>query len=159
MPDDTQSFGNRIRRLEDLEEIRDLRRRYHFYINEGRYSDMPDLFTSDAVIDFGSVGKATGSDGIRDFYLGAGKSLDMIVQFIHNHMVEVDGDRASGVAYMDARYARDGVSMIVAGRFTESYARDPDGWKIDRMDVESFFTVPLSEGWAGQEINQARPFN
>ena len=153
------SVEERLQRIEDMEAIRSLRRKYHIYINEGRFADMAELFTPGAAIDFGSVGKASGSAEIREFYLSAGKSLDLIVQFIHNHEVEVDRDKASGVAYMDARYARDGVSMIVAGRFSESYARTSLGWKIDRMEVASFFTVPLSEGWAGEAINQARPFD
>jgi len=159
MDNAASSIEERIRRLEDLEEIRDLRMRYHYYINEGRYEDMPELFTEDALIDFGSVGTARGKEQIRAFYASAGKSLDLIVQFIHNHMVEVNGDAASGIAYLDARYAREGVSMIVAGRFTETYVRSQSGWRIDKMDVESFFTVPLSEGWAAASIQQARPFD
>jgi len=151
------SLEARMQRIEDIEAIRDLRRRYHEYINERQFAKMTSIFTSDARIDFGKVGGASGSDEIHEFYAAVGRNLPLIVQFIHNHTVELAGDRATGLAYMDARYAQDGRSMVVAGRFEETYVRSAEGWLIDRMEVSSIFAVPLDEGWAGTDLNQASP--
>ena len=39
----------RVQELDDREAIRDLRYRYHECFNEGRYEDVPDLFTDDDI--------------------------------------------------------------------------------------------------------------
>ena len=54
----------KIQELNDREAIRDLRYRYHEYVNEGKMAEIANLFTDDGVLDFGHLGKATGRDAI-----------------------------------------------------------------------------------------------
>ena len=152
------TIEQRLRRLEDIEEIRRLRMRYHVNINEERFGEMPALFTEDAVVDFGHVGGATGLADIEALFLALPSTLDLVKQFIHNHLVDVEGDRATGLAYLDARYARAGESVMVAARFDEVYRRTGDGWRIAEMRVHLFFAVPISEGWAGKSDYRIQPF-
>lgn len=149
----------RLKKLEDIEEIRRVRMQYHYFINEGLFADMASLFTDHASVDFGGIGRAKGREGIRDFFLSVPRNLSLIKQFIHNHIVDVDGDRATGLAYMDARYAQGGNSVIAAARFTETYCRISNIWKIETMSVQAFFSVPLTEGWAGEKLNSTKPFD
>ena len=152
-PLEAELFEARLRRLEDIEEIRTLRHRYHDYLNRSEFERMSSLYTPDARLRIDAVASADGIDEIHDFFVGIPRSLTFIKQFIHNHLVEVAGDQASGVAYMDARYAANGESLIVTGRFDESYARTKAGWRIAETLVTLNFSVPLSVGWAGPNLH------
>ena len=72
-------------------------------------------------------------------------------------MVEVDGDEAVGMAYLDARYVQDGKSVIAAIRYDDRYRRTPAGWKFTEMLVHVYFAVPVELGWATKGRNQLRP--
>ena len=47
-----RELENTVRELRDREAIRDLRYRYHEYVNEGKFAEIPGLFTTDGVLDF-----------------------------------------------------------------------------------------------------------
>ena len=68
--------------------------------------------------------------------------------FVHNHVIKLAGDRASGVAYVDLRYTAEGKSMIGSGFYTDEYVRVGDGWKFKSRRLTTRFLVPLLEGWA-----------
>ena len=53
----------RLRQLEDLEEIRALRLRYHRCVNERIFKEAVDIHTEDAFIDFAGQAKATVQQG------------------------------------------------------------------------------------------------
>jgi len=55
----------KVRELTDREALRDLRYRYHECINEGKFAEIPNLFTADADLDFGTVGKARGRGQLK----------------------------------------------------------------------------------------------
>jgi ketosteroid isomerase-like protein len=152
-PADPLRLAARVRRLEDIEEIRTLRLRYHDYLNRSEFERMSGLYTADARLRIDAVAHADGIAAIHDFFVSIPRGLTLIKQFIHNHLVEIDGDQARGVAYMDARYAANGESLIVAGRFDERYARTDDGWRIAETLVTLNFSVPLSVGWAGPDLH------
>jgi len=151
-------LARRIGVLEDIEAIRTLRMRYHYNINECLFERMPDLFTDDAIVDFGHIGRAEGRAEIADLFLRIPRNLEFVKQFIHNHLVDVDGDDATGVSYLDARYAANGDSVMVAAKFDERYARTPQGWRIRHCRLELYFSAPLSIGWAGEQRNFVQPF-
>jgi hypothetical protein len=65
----------------------------------------------------------------------------------------VDGDKASAFAYIEARYAQDGQSLMVAGRYDETYVRTPKGWRITYTYAKVDFAVPVQVGWAGEQMN------
>ena len=146
-----------VRRLEDIEAIRTLRFRYHDYLNRSLFDRMSSLYTDDAVVQIDYVARAEGIEAVHAFFVNIPKTLDFIKQFIHNHLVEIDGDMATGIAYMDARYAAAGESVIVAGRFDEKYLRTKDGWKIIETFVALYFSVPLRLGWASADLHCIAP--
>ena len=57
---DMIDIEGRLRRLEDIEEIRGLRMRYHYCINEGRSEDTAAIFTDDAYVEYEGVAVAKG---------------------------------------------------------------------------------------------------
>jgi ketosteroid isomerase-like protein len=138
-----------MRRLEDIEEIRGLRMSYHYLINEGRAEETAGLYTDDAYVEYEGVVVARGRAEFSRAIPSLSRRLTFIKQFVSNHMVEVTGDDATGIAYLDARYAHDGRSVMATARFAEKYRRTPGGWKISEMICRTYFNVPIEEGWAG----------
>ena len=63
-----QQLEAKVQELYDREAIRDLRYRYHEYVNEAQFSAIPDLFTEDGVLDFAHLGKAHGRAEIAKFF-------------------------------------------------------------------------------------------
>lgn len=152
-----KSLERRVLELEDKEAVRELRYRYHQYINESRWDEVAGLFTENAVVKIGYLSSSEGRDAIHASFTSIPKSVKFLKQFIHNHIVEVRGDEASGISFMEAKYGtKDGKSLFVAARYAESYARTAEGWLISEMLVDIYFTAPLEEGWASENPHYLR---
>lgn len=150
------SLEDRIQRLEDIEEIRSLRMRYHYCVNEGIYRQAAELYTEDAFVRFGSLAEARGREAIADLFDRLERNVTVIRQFVVNHMITFEGDGASGISYLDARYAQEGKSIIAAVRYDDVYRRTGDGWKMSEMIARVDFAVPLTQGWAEGSLDQTR---
>lgn len=152
------TLEERIARIEDLNEIRSLRNKYHHAVNSNTPESFAEIYTRDAVVYFDEFMKQEGLDNI----LAASRRLSdnaFVKQFLHNHEIELHGDTAKGYCYLDARYAADGESMIVAARYDDEYRRTEAGWRISMTRVNIIFSVPLSQGWANldaAEIGRSR---
>jgi len=152
------TLEERVRRLEDIEEIRHLRCQYHAALNEGRFKNCRALFTDDAVVELGYLARYDGIDAIdRGFRAMGERDRFFIKQFSHGHDVQVTGDSGTGTSYLEARYGRFGVSYVVAGRYDDVYARIDGVWKFRSMIAELFYTVPNGVGWTGDEMHYLRP--
>jgi hypothetical protein len=157
----------KVRELTDREALRDLRYRYHECINEGKFAEIPNLFTADADLDFGALGKARGQEQLIKFFGAmdmtspeAGKSplrVSYIKQFVHNHTVHVHGDTGHGFAYLEAKKVFNGVACLVAGRYNDEYVRQNGEWKFSKMHVTPFFVVPHNESWADEKTRMRPP--
>jgi hypothetical protein len=49
---------------------------------------------------------------------------------LHNHVIELDGDAATGTVYLDLRATMDGVQKTGIGYYEDRYVRTPEGWKF-----------------------------
>jgi hypothetical protein len=167
MPADLEAriaaLESKVRELTDIEAIRDLRFRYHEYINEAKFTEIAGLFTEEGELLFGHLGNAHGREEINRFFAGLlvkadGQNkmrpprLSRVRQFIHNHVVEVHGDHATGFAYLEAKPVYKGESYVVAARYDDEYVRQNGKWKFKKMALTPYFMVPLKEGWAQEDL-------
>ena len=137
----------RLGELADREEIRDLARIYAHAVWQDDLDRLTNLFTHDGVMDPEIREPIQGRAALRESFeqMLAGGSFQ---PFVHNHVVELDGDRATGTAYVDLRYTLEGKSMIGSGFYCDVYVREDDGWKFQSRKLTTRFLVPLLEGWA-----------
>ncbi len=142
------TLEERIQRLEDIEAIKSLRNKFHYFINERMPERFRELYTEDAVVIFDEFLRQEGIEAIVAAASRFPKDL-LLRQYIHNHEVELNGDTATGYSYLDARYGQNGQSLIVAGRYDDKYRRTPDGWRINEVKVTLLFSVPVQKGWGG----------
>jgi len=146
-----QALEAKVQTLGDQEAIRTLRHRYHECINEGKFSDIPTLFTEDGELDFGYLGKARGKAELVTFFAGVPRLLSFVKQFIHNHVIHVQGERGTGLSYLEAKSVSKGESYLVAARYDDEYLKQNGQWKFTKMNLTPYFTVPLREGWAQED--------
>jgi hypothetical protein len=147
----------RVQQLDDHEAIRDLRYRYHEYVNEGKFKDIPSLFTDDGELDFAHLGKAKGREALQKFFGGLTESapsskdrprITWVKQFIHNHVIHLHGDTGDGFSYLEAKPIYNGEAFLVAARYDDEYVRQNGEWKFKKMGLVPYFMVPFKEGWA-----------
>src|SRR5712692_10099649 len=95
-----KALETKVQELNDQEAIRTLRYRYHECINEGKYADIPALFTEDGELDFGYLGHAKGQAELVPFFTqGVSRALSFVKQFINKNMIELKGEGGKGQRY------------------------------------------------------------
>ncbi len=156
---DLEALERRIRRLEDVEAIKQLKARYAMYCDANYDADaLAELFTADAIWDGGMLGRNEGREAIRQFFRGSSRRITFAVHNILSPIIEVDGDTATGTWYLlQACTYRDGNQAIWgAAVYTDRYVRESDGWKFQHVQITSHFWTPFEEGWARTAFVQRR---
>ena len=146
-----EDLERRIKALEDIEEIKRLKARYCTYCDDSYDADaIAALFTADAVWDGGIRGRADGREEIRSFFVRASQRLPFTVHMVMNPIIEVDGDRATGIWYLfqACTYADSGQAVWGSARYDEEYVRVDGSWMFQNLKLTSFFWTPFDQGWA-----------
>ena len=124
-----------LRRVVDEAAIRDLVRRYAHYVFRGDARGASDLFTEDCVMDTGDREPIRGRAALYASYAEIFGATEFR-PFIHNHVVEIDGDRATGCCDLDVRATVEGERMVGFGSYTDEYVRVGDGWQIAKRRLD-----------------------
>lgn len=139
---------SRVRRLEDLHEIGQLRARYCQYLDDGRWDELVELFTPDG--SFVGLSSVTGTDALRTFFseLQEGR-LKAWWHFSSNETIDLDGDVATGETWLHQPCVVDDEAHVAAGRYIDRMRRCDDGvWRFEVREVRFFFWSPADHGWA-----------
>ncbi len=150
-----ESLVRRVERLESIEAIRALRCRYHDLVNLDQGHRLYELFTPDAVVAYGGRAEVTGRENIREFFRTF--PVQLARQFVHHHVVEVDGNVGRGHADLDGRPVRNGESLFVVGRFDDEYRRIDGEWLFQSVRLTVHYMVPPGAGWAEHLPFKGRP--
>ncbi len=140
----------RIRKLEDIEEIKQLKHRYCAACDDSFDADaIASVFTEDAVWDGGDFGKLNGREEIRGFFQDADKRMPFAVHNVLNPIIEVNGDTAKGTWYLfqTCTFAEGNRAIWGAARYDDEYVRRDGKWMIHRLKVTSHFWTPFEDGW------------
>lgn len=146
-----------IEELLEIEAIRSMRNRYSYYLDAGQLQDLVDLFTDNAVCEFGPYGVWRGKKTIAENYEAVERPIleNGPFQSLHantNHWVEIKGpDRAVGRVYLiDLMVNRpaDQNPIIWLGLYDEEYRKVGGDWKISRSSLQFMWPQRnLSEGF------------
>ena len=127
----------RIRALEDIEQIRQLKGAY-CVVNDGGWAEqgpshkgpMAELFVEDAVLDARPLGPvAEGREAIHRMLAGY-RSVPFTIHYVMNPMILVEGDIASGDWHALVRTIQpDGTPVWILGLYHERYVRTGEGWR------------------------------
>jgi uncharacterized protein (TIGR02246 family) len=137
------SMQEEIRRLMDLEAIRDLARRYAHCVWLKDPVGAAALFVDDCVMDTGAPDPIHGREALVAVYRQAFSQADF-QPFVHNHVIELADGRATGVCYLDLRATIDGRNQIGAGYYHDVYVSGPDGWKFKSRKLTMVHLAPFT---------------
>jgi ketosteroid isomerase-like protein len=138
----------RLQRLEDLEQLRDLKHRYAAFCDAEYDADgLADLFTEDAVWDGGVLGRYEGRDAIRAFFAGASAQMPFAIHQVSNAVLDIDGERATGRWYLWQPCINDDQALWLAGTYADRYRRDAGAWRFEHVDLQLRMLSPYELGW------------
>ncbi|MEO8307871.1 MAG: nuclear transport factor 2 family protein [Pseudomonadota bacterium] len=153
-------------RVEDVNAIKRLQRAYGYYIDEGRWDEVADLFASNASIEIGLDGVYQGREHIRAYYkaLGGGRNglapgqLNEYLQLMPVITVGIDGHSAEGTwraVILAGHKGRD--AFWGEGPYENQYVKENGVWRISRLHWFQTLYAPYAGGWANNaDANDAR---
>jgi ketosteroid isomerase-like protein len=137
--------------LADKEAIRDLARRYAHCVWNKDVAGAVSLFTDDGEMDTGERPPIRGRTALLDAYQNMITGPSMY-PYVHQHLIDLDGDRASGVCYLDLRATLlDGTAMTGFGYYHDVYVRVGGAWKFRSRKLVLREYVPLNGGSVKQQ--------
>ena len=134
--------------IADRVEIEALRGEFTDAVMMRDYDRAASLFTPDGALRMPNIpAELTGPDEIRAWGTRVPEFVDFLVQNTHPGTIQLDGDSASGRAYMQELIrTRDGRSEVNYAIYHDRYQRTGDGWKFTERvyEVRYHDTTPLA---------------
>ena len=147
-----QELEAKVQELEDAAAIKELRFRFHECVNEKRPEGMGALFSNEAELNYAHLGSVKGREKIVKFFQkGLSDLVPFVKQYLHNHVVQVQGNTATGFSYLEATPVHKDESYLVAARFDDEYIKENGRWYFKKVNLTPYFMVPLKEGWAQED--------
>jgi ketosteroid isomerase-like protein len=151
------ALEQRVQRLEDIQEIANLKARYLNGADGGwsfnkKPSD-PDVvvpfFAEDGVWHSESQGRAEGRAAIREAWSKFSSVMPFAIHCISNPLIDVDGDTGTGEWHVLMKgVAASGVEFWSAGIYQDTFVRTAEGWRIKETRPRLIFLGPYNEGFA-----------
>jgi len=145
------NLAARIRRLEDIEALKQLKHRYCAACDDDYDPErLAPLFTEDAVWDGGAMGRFEGRAAIRAFFSDTSTLVPFAIHHVTNPVIEVDGDHAVGRWYLwePIVFAQGDQALWMAGRYDDRYRREGGRWLFEKVTVDLRMLSPYEEGFA-----------
>lgn len=152
-----------VRRLRDIEEIKQLKARYFRYLDLHWWHELRELFTDDAVFE---IGESTSSPGSADeFVASVGRHLSEAMSVHHGHTPEiriVDAESAHGIwAMFDLvePSPNSGYPALTGfGHYTEDYRKVRGRWRIARLRLTRLKRSVANDVVEGAKVDGRREF-
>jgi hypothetical protein len=151
-----QTLEARIRRLEDIEEIRRLKAAYCAACDDDHNSaTVLAMFVPDGVWSNSMTGPCRGHAEIKVYFdrIRASGRMRHSTHMVTNPVIDVDGDEATGSWSFQMLYtgAADGVRHRLLGFYRERYVRVDGRWMYRYLfaDVQDHVTIAATETHPG----------
>ena len=155
---DTRDLERRIRALEDVEAIKQLKHRYWRCLDLKLWDELATCFTADATVSYGS-GKYRfeGVEAIMRFLRESLARERGALGYHHGHHPEIEltGERtARGVWALDNYLFNDGEKrgVRIAAYYADEYVKAADGWKLRHTG----YTTVFHEEWSREDTPSLR---
>lgn len=138
-----KSLEERIRLLEDIDEIKRLRNSYSYFSNvdgENQFREFADNFSPDGEFNPG-FGVLKGPEQIFQALQPLPTLFACIMHITTNGSITVDGDTATGQWTGLFPHIMAGDTKLQWGNcyYYDEYVRTAEGWKFKKVEAKSFF--------------------
>jgi ketosteroid isomerase-like protein len=137
-----------LQAIADRVEIEALRGEFTDAVMMRDYDRVASLFTDDGALRMPNIPvELAGQEEIRAWGERVPTIVDYLVQTTHAGTIRLDGDTATGRAYLQELIrARDGASELNYAIYHDRYQRTPDGWRFTERVYEVRYrdTTPLA---------------
>jgi ketosteroid isomerase-like protein len=160
------TLEERVRRLEDIQEIANLKADYLTGADGGwafnpTSSDaevVAPLFAEKGSWYSDSQGLVTGPEAIRKVWRSFSATMPFAYHVITNPKIVVTGDHGTGEWHLmmkgiDAK----GTEIWASGLYNDEFVRTAEGWRIKRVQAKIVFLGPYGRGW--KSLMEADPRN
>jgi hypothetical protein len=135
----------RAMRGDDVLEIIGLANRYALAVDARRWALFDQVFSHDAVADFGGPARFEGLAALKRDFAAIHAPFQATQHVVTNHQVLVDGDRANCVSYVHGRFVREvpggGPMFESGGWYDDELERGFAGWRIARRTCRTVWTA------------------
>lgn len=135
---DMAALEKRITRLEDIEAIKQLKARYcHICDDDHNPETVKTVFAEDGIWESDDFGTARGHAEISELFANFRKMFNFSQHNIMNPVIEVDGDRATGIWYIMGpwTYRENDDEKWLALRYDDDYVKIDGEWKYQHLRV------------------------
>ena len=149
------SLEEKVQRLLDIQEIRDLKTQYAMYCDDDYNPDgIAPLFMENAIWDGGIFGRHEGREAIREFFAGAKDTIEFALHRTVGDKIEIDpsGTTAKGSWYiiMPATF-KGPQAMWCAGTYRDEYVKVDGKWYFQNVNANLNFVSPYEKGWVKEQ--------
>jgi hypothetical protein len=140
-------FAERLRRMEDREQIRTLASLYSLAVDDHDFATLQSLFTADAKYGWvGSEARTVGDQAIVASFAEKLANSGPSFHVNHDQIVEwdeKDANRARGVVLCHAETSHRGGQNVAAIRYRDVYVRDGGRWKFGERLLAFLYFTPV----------------
>ena len=156
----------RAQLLQDINDIKRLQRSYGYYLDEGQWDDVADLFAADAELEIGFDGVYRGRERIRAYWRTIGEGGNGLSPGRLNEHLQVMPVITLGTDAQNANGTWRTIALTgVLGRnahWSEGpaeilYVKQAGVWKIQRLQWFQTLHVPYAGGWANNADDNGNP--
>jgi hypothetical protein len=156
----------RVLRLQDINAIKRLQRAYGYYLDEGQWDDVAELFADSATLEIGKDGVYRGRERIRAYFRAIGNGRTGLAPGQLNEHLQVmpvitladGGLHANGTwraIILSGQLG--GEAWWTEGPYENTYVKEDGVWKIAGLRWFQTLRVPYAGGWASNgDTNGAR---
>lgn len=134
----------KLQTLLDRMEIIDIQNRYATGVDTRDRDLYRSCFTDEMELDMAGMGLGEPMKISADEWVDRAVSLvsgfESTQHIITNHVVTIEGDEATCIAYLQARHYNPENMYTVGGYYTNRLVRTPEGWKISRLKLTPSWT-------------------
>ena len=145
-----KTLEQRVQELADREELRELLGRYSHQTARGM--DVSTLYTDDGAfivkIPGRPVRETRGREALSKLYGTMSTMTNPPKPQIHNSLLAISGDEATGICSNEVRLVENGQSIIGSGYYEDTFRRVNGRWKFVIRSATFFHWVPIQQGWA-----------
>jgi ketosteroid isomerase-like protein len=153
--DELKELQKRIRILEDIEAIRNLKAKYCRRNDKKQWDEIGDCFAKDALLEVPPVVRCQGREEIAKF-LAESMSSVIVVHQVHHSEIEVTSETtAKGLwgEYDQIIDGRSNATSVAYGYYVEEYIKEDGQWRIKYERIDRIYTQITNVYQAGATGN------